>query len=177
MKAAHVKVRNGQAGFTLVELLVSLALSLFVVTALTSVVFTSVRASNVAIGRIEASGQIRNFQLRADDDFAGSAAPSPSGCGIQPEPACQTAPIVLNGVQVSNSTSPIPSPVTITFLWDGSANLDRIVGSNSTHMATSVTAFSWYVDSSTQTVVVQITVTVLSYSESQTLVFHPRLTG
>ena len=101
----------------------------------------------------------------------------PVGCGDQLSNPCHTTPIVLSGIQVSNSVNPAPSPFTVTYSWDGSANLDRRVGTNVTHLATSVTAFSWYVDSPTRTVVVQMTVDVLSYSESQTLRFHPRVSG
>jgi len=171
MRPEPSRLHRGEAGYTLVELIVAMAIGLFVASALTSVVLTSVRASNISIGRIEASSQIRTFQLRAEDDFASSTAPFAGGC------PCTTTPIVLQGFQVSSGTLLAPSPVTITYRWDGSANLDRTVGSNSTHLATSVTNFSWDVDPATQNVVIHMTVTVLSYSESQTFVFHPRLTG
>jgi pantothenate synthetase len=41
-------------------------------------------------------------------------------------------------------------------------------------MATDVSAFAWYVDTNS-TVVVSITVTVQSYSESETFRFYPRI--
>jgi len=173
MKPARSRSRRGQAGFTLVELLVALALSVIVMSALTSVVFTSVRAANTSIGRVEASSQIRTFQLRADDDFASSTVPPPNGC-TSLATACKT-PLVLSAIQVSNATPPVPSSESVTYSWDGSANLNRTVGPSSTHLATSVTNFWWYVDSASGTVVVQLTVTVLSYSETQTFLFHPRL--
>jgi prepilin-type N-terminal cleavage/methylation domain-containing protein len=173
MKTAP-RSRQGQAGYTLVELIIAMAIGLFVATALTSVMLTSVRASNVAIGRIEASSQIRTFEMRAYDDFASSQLPGPASCDATNQ--CST-PIVLDGFAVTNATPPVASPITVTYAWDGTANLDRQVGSNTTHMATDVTAFSWYVDPASRTVVVQMTVTVLSYSESQTFVFHPRLNG
>ncbi|MFI5282428.1 MAG: PilW family protein [Candidatus Dormibacterales bacterium] len=176
MKAVSRRHSN-QAGFTLVELLVALVIAVFVASALTSVILTSVRASNIAIGRIEASEQIRTFELRAHDDFASSRSPVLNGCGTQQSNPCHTQPIVLNGFQVTNSNTPAPSPTSITYQWDGSANLDRQVGSSSIHMATNVGAFSWYVDPASHTVVVQMTVTVLAYSESQTLLFYPRVSG
>lgn len=167
---------DGQAGYTLVELIIALAISVFVATALTSVVFSSAKASNIAIGRIEASSQIRSFEMRAYDDFASSSLPAlGGGCGDQASDPCTTTPIVLDLQQASNSASPTISPVQVTYVWDGSANLDRQVAGNATHLGTSVTAFSWYEDSSTNSVVVQVTVTVLSYSETQTFTFYPRV--
>ena len=175
MKKGAAAKSGGQGGFTLIELIISLAIGLFVATALTSVVLTSVTASNVAFGRIEASGQIRAFEMRAYDDFASSTLPALNGCGDMPSDACTTTPIVLNTQQASNSASPTISLVQVTYVWDGSAFLDRQAGGGSAHMGTSVSAFSWYEDSNTNQVVVEMTVTVLSYSESQTFRFYPRV--
>lgn len=169
---------RGQAGFTLVELIITSAISVVVLSALASVVLTTFRAGTVATGRIEASSQIRTFELRAYDDFARSGVPPTAGCGASSSNPCTTSAIVLSGLQVSNSTQPVPANYSVTYAWDGSAFLDRRVGSGApAHMATSVTAFSWYVDQSggSPTVVVSLTVTVLNYSESQTLRFYPRL--
>lgn len=166
---------RAQSGFTLVELIIALAISVVVATALVEIVLTTATASNVAFGRVEASSQIRSFELRAESDFARSSLPSLSGCGSGPGSPCSTAPIVLTGLQASNSTSPTTSLVTVTYAWDGTANLDRSVGGSSTRLGTSVTSFSWYEDSTTNTVVIEMTVTVLSYSESQSFVFYPRV--
>lgn len=167
--------KGGQAGFTLVELIIALALSVVVATALVQIVLTSARASNTAIGRIEASSQIRSFESRAYDDFARSSMPPVGACGTDSSNQCHTAPIVLHGYQASNAASPSISSVQVTYVWDGSAFLDRQTGSASTHLGTSVTGFSWYEDSATNTVVIEITITVLSYSESQAFQFYPRL--
>jgi prepilin-type N-terminal cleavage/methylation domain-containing protein len=157
---------HDQAGFTLIEVVIAAAIGAILMSALTSVILTSVRASATASSRIEASGQIRNFEFFAYDDFAQSAVPTPSGCGTVASP-CTTQAIALNGV---------------SYAWDGSAFLDRQVGSNVTHMATNVTGFSWYVDSSLghPTVVINLTVTIQAfsdqpYSESQPLLFYPRV--
>lgn len=168
---------RSQGGFTLIEVIIASAIGLIVMTALTSVILTTVQGAKVATGRIEASGQIRNFELRAYDDFALSEAPTPSGCGTSSDP-CTTAPLSLSGLAASNSDQPEPSAYAVTYQWDGSAFLDRTVGDGpAEHMATSVTAFAWYVDTSgpKATVVISLTVTVLSYSESQTFRFYPRL--
>lgn len=165
---------RGQEGYTLIELIVASAIGLFIMTGLTSVVLTSWRASVIATNRIEAGSEIRNFQLAAYDDFAGSAVPGPSSCVNNP---C-TQPIVLSGVQVNNV------PYQVTYSWDGTAILDRQLNSDpAQHTALNVTAFTWYVDTSTAhpTVVVNLTVTIgnpsgMTYSESQTLRFYPRLT-
>jgi hypothetical protein len=150
-----------QDGYTLVEVVIASALGMLVMTALTSVILTSWRAGNNAIGRVEASSEIRNFQFRAYDDFAQSSLPASSGCGAD---GCST-PIVLTGPQAGDS---------VIYSWDGKKFLDRQAGSSSRHVATEVTYFRWYLDG--RTVVVRLTVTVLDYSETQTMRFYPRVT-
>jgi prepilin-type N-terminal cleavage/methylation domain-containing protein len=146
---------QGQGGFTLVELLIASAIGVILLTALTSVVLTSWRGTTIASSRVEASSEIRNFEYFAYDDFAQSATPNGAGC------PCTTQPVVLNGVN---------------YTWDGTNFLDRTVTSTGVvkHAATNVTAFSWYVDTNS-TVVVEITVTVGAYSESQVFRFFPRV--
>jgi hypothetical protein len=143
-------------------------------TGLTSVVLTSWRAGAVATSRIEASAQIRNFQLRAYDDFALSAAPVISSCGANDPPPCS---ITLSGLKASNSEPPVLAPFTVIYVWDG-ANVDRKVGSDVRHAATNVTAFSASV--SAETVGVSLTVTMpvfgeTPYAETQKLLFYPRV--
>jgi len=161
-----------QGGFTLVELIVALAIGALLMVAVTSVVLTSGRATTVATSRVEASGQIRNFEFFAYDDFARSSLPSAGSC-VAATPC--TGPLTLSGTQVSN-TNPVPSTVQVTYTWDGSNFLDRSVSTTgtATHAATNVSAFSWYVDPNA-TVVVSLTVTVQAYSESQTFRFLPRM--
>lgn len=176
MKPSLGRYVRGQEGYTLVELIVASAIGLAVMTGLTSVVLTSWRASVIATNRIEAGSEIRNFQLTAYDDFAGSSVPGPSSCVNSP---C-TQPIVLSGVRVNGA------PYQVTYSWDGTAVLNRQLQGqpNPQHVALDVTGFSWYVDSPPTghpTVVVNLTVTIgnpsgLTYSESQTLRFYPRLT-
>jgi prepilin-type N-terminal cleavage/methylation domain-containing protein len=166
---------SGQGGYTLVELIIALAIGGLLMTAITSVVLTSVRAANIATSRVEASSQIRSFQTFANDDFARSGTPDGGSCGTQATP-CTTQPVVLTGTQVSNSVQPVGSTVQVTYTWDGSSFVDRQVGTGpSIHAATDVSTFSWYVDKSAAhpTVVVSLTVTVGAYSESQTFRFYP----
>lgn len=177
MKATLARYARSQSGYTLVELIIASALGLFVMTALTSVVLTTWRAGTTAISRIEASSQIRNFQFEADDDFALSNLPIPNGCPGTAASPC-TTPITLQGVQASNATNPTTSPYQVTYTWDGSNLLMRQVNGNPpVEAANGVTAFSWYLDGSGshQTVVVIISVTVQTYSETQTLRFYPRV--
>ena len=164
---------DGQGGFTLVEVIISLAIGSLLMVALTSVVLTSWRASGIATSRVEASGQIRNFEFFAYDDFARSALPSAGSC--VPATPCSSQPLVLTGLQVSNQ-NPVPSSLQVTYRWDGSDFLDRTVTSTgaTVHAATNVTGYSWYVDTN-NTVVVNLTVTVLAFSESQTFRFFPRM--
>jgi prepilin-type N-terminal cleavage/methylation domain-containing protein len=182
VKSTSLRYARSQGGYTLVELIVASAIGLMVMTALTSVVLTSWRASTTATSRIEASGQIRNFQFEAYDDFALSSLPIPAGCAATITDPC-TTPIVLQGSRASNATTPAISPYTVTYTWDsGSQLLERQtkVGTNplvNFDAATGVTAFSWYLDGSAanQTVVVTISITVQSYIETQTLRFYPRV--
>jgi prepilin-type N-terminal cleavage/methylation domain-containing protein len=181
VKRTFLYYAGRQDGFTLVELIITSVLTLLVMTGLTSVVLTAMRGNDIATGRIEASSQIRNFELRAYDDFAGSGtvAPDPSTCPPLPS-GCS---IRLQGTQASNSNSPTVSPYNVTYSWSGTfgAPLDRAftlvtynkVVTSLRHVATSVTGFSWYL--SGRAVVVTLTVTVRSYSETQTFLFYPRI--
>lgn len=173
MKPARVTLPRGQAGFTLVELIITLAIGLLLMAALSSVILTSWRATTIASSRVEASSEVRNFEYYAYDDFARSAIPSGGSC--VPATPCTTQPLTLSGVQVSNSV-PVPSSLSVTYTWDGSQFLDRSVSTTgvSSHVATDVTAFSWFVDTNS-TVVVSMTVTIQSYSETETFRFYPRM--
>jgi prepilin-type N-terminal cleavage/methylation domain-containing protein len=173
-RIAH-RARN-QGGFTLVELIIASAIGVLLMTGLTSVVFTSYKAWTTASSRVEASSQIRSFQYFAYDDFARSTLPTATGCTISTP--CTVQPITLTGLQVGNSQAPAPAPYSVAYTWDGSTFVDRQVGSGpARHAASDVTAFSWYVDGSAphQTIVIAMTVTVQSYSESQTMQFFPEL--
>jgi prepilin-type N-terminal cleavage/methylation domain-containing protein len=177
MRTAFLRYAKDQSGYTLVELIVASAIGLFVMTGLTSVVLTTWRAGTTATSRIEASSQIRNFQFEAYDDFALANLPTPGGCAATAASPC-TTPIILQGVRASNATNPATSPYQVTYTWDGSDLLMRQVNGNpAIEAASGVTAFSWYLDGSGshQMVVVTISVTVQSYTETQALRFYPRV--
>jgi type II secretory pathway pseudopilin PulG len=174
--------RRRQAGHTLIELIVASAIGLMVMGALTSIVLTMALGANTATSRIEASAQIRNFQLTAYDDFALSRPPAPSGCGTQASP-CTTQDMILTGNRMPN-TGGVASPFTSRYTWDSSQQLvRRFVGNGSRVVASGVTDYSWYIDSSGDhpAVVVSMHVTVgfynTSYTETQTLLFYPRVTA
>lgn len=180
MKRHIARGARSQAGFTLVELLLASAIGLIVMTALTSVLLTSWRGWTVALGRVNASSQIRSFESYARDDFAESAVPATSGCGTAAANPCTTQPIVLTGTRAPNVPNPsLNYNFQVTYVWD-SANgfVDRTAGGGSpVHAATEVTTFAWYVQGTAphQTVVITLTVAEQGYSETQTLEFHPRL--
>ena len=179
MKGQIARAARSQAGFTLVELLLASAIGLIVLTALTSVVLTSWTGWLVAVGRVDASSQIRSFESYARDDFAQSAAPVASGCGTSAANPCTTQPIILTGTRAANVPNPtLNYSFQVVYAWDGSSHLDRTAGGGTpVPAATEVTNFAWYVQGSAphQTVVVELTVTEQGYSETQTLQFHPRL--
>jgi prepilin-type N-terminal cleavage/methylation domain-containing protein len=166
---------RSQNGYTLVEVVLTAAIGAILMSALTSVTLTSVRAGNIATSRIEASGQIRNFQFYAYDDFAGSDFLSravPSTCPAPPA-SCS---IALSGTRASNTFPPATEGYWVTYSWNGDTRgspLDR----NSKHVASGVTAFSWSVEGAGvyRTVIVNLTVKVGDYSESQTFRFFPRV--
>jgi prepilin-type N-terminal cleavage/methylation domain-containing protein len=175
--------RRSQAGYTLIELIVASAIGLFVMSALTSVVLTSVLATNTATSRVEASAQIRNFQLTAYDDFALSSPPSPLGCGTQASP-CTNQDMFLTGVRMPAELGAPPPQYTVRYTWDPNQKVvTRFVGPASRVAASNVQSYSWYVDrtGAHPVVVVSMTVTVgfynTAYSESQTLLFYPRVTS
>jgi prepilin-type N-terminal cleavage/methylation domain-containing protein len=176
---------RSQDGYTLIEVVVACAIGAVLMGALTSVILTSVRAGSTATSRIEASGQIRNFEMRAYDDFAGSMVPADASTCSPPPAACS---IVLSGTPWSNSPTPTPGPYQasyVKYVWNGTVGspLDRQVGGITEHIASSVSAFSWSLAGMgpNRTVVVNLTVIVQlygtgqSYSESQTLRFYPRV--
>ena len=178
MKSGVSRHATSQAGFTLVELLVASALTLLVMSVLVQVVLTTWRAGTTATSRIEASGQVRNFQFYAYDDFAHANLPVPAGCAATAASPCTTQPILLQGVQASNSINPTTSAYDVTYAWDGTNLLQRqAAGNPATNAAADVSAFSWYLDGPAghQTVVVTISVTVQSYTQTQTFRFNPRV--
>jgi prepilin-type N-terminal cleavage/methylation domain-containing protein len=185
--------RKQQAGFTLIELIIATALGVLVMGALTSVVLTTVLAANTANARIQASSQVRSFQFTAYDDVALARPPGGPGCGTPATP-CTTQVMVLQGSRVPSATGTLgtPSAYTVRYAWDSTAQLitrealkDALDPNSkvSRVVATNVTAYSWYVDTSGAhpTVVVSMTVTVAAYdtiyNESQTLLFYPRVTA
>jgi prepilin-type N-terminal cleavage/methylation domain-containing protein len=176
--------KRGQAGYTLVELIVATAIGTMVLGALTSILLTTALSTNVATSRVEASNQVRNFQLTAYDDMALSQIPSPSGCGTQADP-CTSQAIVLNGSRMTNELAGVAATYGVSYTWDPAtgAVTRQVTGGASRVVATNVTSYSWYVDSTEAhpAIVVSLTVTFASYnssySESQTLRFSPRVSG
>ncbi len=167
MTSPTKRPRSGQGGFTLIELIITVALGALLMGAMISVFLTSMRAAGDATSRIEASGQIRNFEYFAYEDFTGSAV-------SDFDPSC-TAPcttqVALHEVKFDNPAQ----TYTVTYGWDQSRQvLDRTVDTAPPlHAAINVTGYQWYVDAS-GTVVVTLTITVGTYTDSQTFRFHPR---
>ncbi|MHB8612361.1 MAG: PulJ/GspJ family protein [Candidatus Dormibacteraceae bacterium] len=171
---------KSQGGYTLIEVIISVAIGAILMAGLSSVILTSVRASGVATSRLEASNQVRSFQFLAYDDFAHSGLSGLGGC-TQAAP-CATQPITLTGTQVNSAGQPVGTR-TVSYTLVSSAVvgpyvLERQVGGGApAHAATNVSWFSWYLTSGPglSTVVVSLTITVQAYSESQTFVFYPRV--
>jgi prepilin-type N-terminal cleavage/methylation domain-containing protein len=158
---------TSQGGYTLVELIVASAIGAIVMAGLSSVFLTTWRAGTTATSRIEASAQLRNFQYDATDDFALSTTPVISSCAPKDPPPCT---IGLSGWKYSN-----PVLYSVNYKWDG-VNVERTIANGpAIHAATNVTAFSAYIDSSNQAVVVTLTITVRAYAETQTLRFYPHV--
>jgi prepilin-type N-terminal cleavage/methylation domain-containing protein len=184
MKAQLAARHRSQAGFTLIEVVIASAIGLMVMAALTSVVLTTVISDNTAIGRIEASAQVRNFQATAYDDFVLARAPVPSGCGTSANP-CTTQDLILRGFRMPNVVGGVAALDTVRYAWDPiQQQVIRYWGTSSRVAASNVTAYSWYIDQDSganPSLVVSMTVTIPSYnatySESQTLRFYPRITA
>lgn len=164
---------RSQNGYTLIEVIITAALAALLMSALSSVILTAVRAVDTATSRVEASSQIRGFEYFAYEDFADAGLPAAACTQASP---CTTQPLVLTGIKASNSVAPSFSQYQVTYVWDGSSNLDRQIASTGSviHAATGVSAFTWFVDTNA-TVVVNLTVTVGSYSESQAFRFRPQV--
>jgi prepilin-type N-terminal cleavage/methylation domain-containing protein len=181
MSVDRARRRRMQAGFTLIELLVASAIGLIIMSGLTSVVMTTYRASQTASNRVEAAGEIRTFEQTAYGDFATSSLPvPPGGCGTSSSP-CIHDPIHLQGCEMPNSITPSAQASTVTYAWpNGSTSIDRKIGAVSVNPAAAgVTAFSWYLDGAPpyQSVVVALTVTMGTVSQSQTMRFYPRVSS
>ncbi len=184
MSVASSQRRRAQAGFTLIELMIASAIGLIVMTALTSVVFTTYQANQIAISRVQASSVIGIFQATVHDDFALSSVPqTPGGCGTSAQP-CTTEAIQLTGEAIQPtgcalSSSGAPPSSTVKYQWYSSTHVvDRTVnGALPYPLAAGFTNFSWYIDGAapSQSVVVTLTVTVGAYSQSQTMRFYPRV--
>ena len=165
-------------------MVIATSLGVIVMASLTSVVLTGMMASNTATGRIEASAQIRSFELTAYDDFAHSSQPAvPSGCGLAPKPACTVEPLVLPGFIMPNQSN-TPTPRAVTYTWNRSRRVvTRSVPAGNRDVATNVTTFGWHMDGSGAhaTVVVNMTITIDffngSHVQSQALQFFPRVTS
>ena len=172
--------RRAQAGYTLVELIIATAIGAIVMGALTSVILTTVLATNVATSRVDASNQVRSFQLTAYDDMALSTIPAPpTGCGVQASP-CTTQDMVLQGRRMANQGGLVQS-YRVTYAWDATNHVVRrnVAGGPGRTVATNVSSYAWYVDSSGAhpTIVVSLTVTFDRYAASQSMRFYPRVTG
>ncbi|MDQ2942209.1 MAG: prepilin-type N-terminal cleavage/methylation domain-containing protein [Candidatus Dormibacteraeota bacterium] len=182
MTTAKAASRRRQAGYTLIELIIASAIGLMVMGALTSVVLTSMVAANTATAHVEAGAQIRNFQFTAYDDFALARTPDTSGSCTPANPCSRD--LVLIGSRVSN-TGAVEPGYTVRYAFDGGRQLvTRYAETSSRVAASSVTAYSWYIDQAGDakaSVVVNMTVTIafynVNYSESQTLRFYPRVTA
>lgn len=166
-RSRHLKT---QGGFTLIEVIITTAISALLLGALVSVMLTSTQATNTATSRVEASSQIRNFEYFAYEDFAGADITDLNG-SCTASSRCSSQPITLTGIPAGNPTTTYQ----VTYSWDSTSGLlTRQAGSNpALNAATNVHGFDWYVDAN-QTVVVDLTVTVGSYTESQSFRFFPR---
>jgi prepilin-type N-terminal cleavage/methylation domain-containing protein len=159
---------DSQGGYTLIEVIIATALGALLMGALISVILTTTRATAIATSRVEASSQIRNFEYFAYEDFAGSNVSDLAG-GCTPSSPCSTSAITLSGSDPGS-----PNQYQVRYTWDQAKKLlQRQVGSASINAATNVNGFAWYVDTN-NTVVVSLTVTVGTYSDSQTFRFYPR---
>jgi prepilin-type N-terminal cleavage/methylation domain-containing protein len=165
------RIRHGlQNGYTLIEVVLAAAIGLTVMTAMTSVVLTTWRANTVATERVEASNEILSFEQLAHRDFASSAVPA----------NCDSTGVTLNGIRASGATTTVGIPTTIAYSWDGSGVLRRQVDTGTPRqVAGDMTRFNCTTEgvSPYKTVVVSLTVTVGSYSQSQVFRFYPELQG
>jgi hypothetical protein len=80
---------------------------------------------------------------------------------------------------MTNSATPSLQSRTIAYAWNkGTQSIDRNVNAAPVNsVASGVTKFAWYIDgvAPSQSVVVTMTVTITTYSQTQTLRFHPRV--
>lgn len=183
MTAARAVSHRGQAGYTLIEVVIASAIGVLVLGSMTSIVMTTVMAANTATSRVEASNQIRGFQLTAYDDFALSQPPTSPGCGTSIGSLCTTQELVLRGKRMPNEAAAAAGAYTATYRWDVAKQVvvRSVAGGMSRSIVSNVSDYTWYVDRSgaRPSVVISLTVTVgfynTKYSQSQTMRFYPRV--
>jgi type II secretory pathway pseudopilin PulG len=175
-----------QGGYTLVELIIATAIGTLVLGAMASIVLTTATGANVAMSHMDASSQIRTFQINAYDDVAFSSLPAPSGCGTQGNP-CTTQALLLQGLRMPNQPLPgqAPTQTSVTYSWDPTQHLvTRQIGDGVARtVASNVTSYSWYIDSNGAhpSLVIALTVTEVNYNatftEVQTFRFNPQVSS
>ncbi|MHB8571836.1 MAG: PulJ/GspJ family protein [Candidatus Dormibacteria bacterium] len=170
--------RHRQAGFTLVELMISAALASFILAATVSVIWVAVGANNTWNPRLQANAQVRDLQLAVQYDLEHDsivlAPQSGSGC----TPTTLGTSLTLTGVQMSNVATPAPSVTSVTYGYDSSGkrvsrSTGTAVASDPVYVARNVTAFTWSIDAGC-VLVVNMTATdpAASFTDAETLRFR-----
>jgi prepilin-type N-terminal cleavage/methylation domain-containing protein len=169
--------RRGEAGFTLVEVLIASTISVLVMSGATMLLYTFYISNFIANSRLQTSGQIRNFQLAFNDD---AVLASSSICPATPCDNLTT--LKLEGCRFSRGDpSPSnPSRFTAVYKWwppttSSPGTVSRTVGGSTIQVARNVPGFTADV-AGDNSVTVTLTVQDSSkrYSQTQTLYFHPR---
>jgi hypothetical protein len=161
----------------MVEFILAAGISALLAAAMVQVLFTVYGANHTSDSRLQASAQIRNFQLAFHDDLVLAA--SLTACANP----CTTLTISGNRLN-QNATSPCAFSVTYTFTAPSGTNpyvpgkVTRTVSGRSIDVARNVPSLTFYV-ATDNTVTGNITVqdSSRSYSETQSLLFHPRPTA
>jgi prepilin-type N-terminal cleavage/methylation domain-containing protein len=157
-----------QAGYTLVEILLAMGISTLLMAGLGLVIYTLFKANNTSDSRLQASSQIRTFQLAFHDDVAHNA-----GTIVCANP-CTT--LTLSGSRYNQGATG-PCSLTVTYAYPSPSPLliSRSVGGKTTQVARNVKAFAATVGADNS---VTVTLTVQdptgSFTETQVLYFDPR---
>ncbi|MFN2463428.1 MAG: type II secretion system protein J [Candidatus Dormibacteria bacterium] len=158
-----------QGGFTLVEMIIATAVSSILLAGISVLVFTNFSASTIAAQRLQASGQLQNFQVA----FYRDAALDNTATNRSPIIAAAPCDVVLAGRR-RDAGGTTNTSYSVEYKLSGS-DIRRTVAATTSTVARNVKLFTCALQSDgTFQVVISAQDTTGSYTQSQTFRFYPR---
>jgi prepilin-type N-terminal cleavage/methylation domain-containing protein len=162
---------RSQAGYTLVEMILALGIGTMLIAGTALLLWTMFTANHTSDVRLQASAQIRNFQLAFHDDVVLNNRPVSITGNCTPPGPCT---ISLSGSRFNQGASG-PGAFSVTYSYSSGTVTRQVSGAGATEVAKNVARFCPGV-SAGNVVTVNLTAqdSLGAYSETQTLKFDPR---